>query len=389
MLKVIDTLTSMLKSLVLFGFVTATAVYAQSNGSGNTQPQAPYSSDEVIRKVISEIVQSVDKAFTSLGNQALNDAGQTILWMLIAVLIAWYALRSYIGNGMTSFLEEAITLFLIVGVVQLLLWSGGIEGIEKFISSIASSIAGEQLSDLPTALNSVLNQTFTAAKRVLSMPSIKSDSGFSVGQILTAIPQTIAQYIAKFIAVGFMILGASVYVANIILAYGMIVIAKALAPIMLPWLLLPQASFLFDGWLRFFIGACLIKVIGAFFIKLTNNWITSIVDLSQNVLINSNVDPYTLYIGNLLIYMAIAFMAAVVAYLMIMLPAIASGIISGSTARAGFSGMSTLTGGAGGRGIQQGLAAPSKAGMSAAKALDKISSKMAETAKSTTKQKTP
>ncbi len=362
-------------SMVVLSVFFSGNSYAQPAEGSNLKPQPVYSTEEVIKKVISEIVQAVDKAFKSLGNQAFDDAGQTILWMLVAILIAWYAVRSFVGKGINAFLEEAITLFLLVGVIQLLLWSGGITAIESFISSLAASIAGESLADLPTTLNTILNKSFTATMRVLSMPSLKSDSGFSLGQLVTALPQSLAQYIAKFIAAGFIIVGACVYVANVILAYGMIIIAKALAPIMIPWLLIPQASFLFDGWLRFFLGACLVKVIGAFFIKLTNSWITGIVEVSQNVLLDANVDPYTLYIGNLLVYMAIALMAGLVAYLMIMIPGIASGLISGSSARTGFSGMSTLTSGLGGRGVMGGtkksVSAPAQAAMALSKKLSK------------------
>ncbi|MEQ6436326.1 type IV secretion system protein [Comamonas sp. w2-DMI] len=226
---------------------------AVATSSSEKKPQATYPGAALIQQVISEIVQAVVKGFDDLANNAgFDDVGQTIMYMLMAVMLAWASVRSMFGAGINAFLEEAISLLLVMGIIQLLLWSGGIDGIEKFINSIATNIAGDDLSNLSSTLESSLKRTFKACLDILTMPSIESNSGWNVAQVLVAIPQTILQVFAKFISAAFVVLSCAIFVANVVLAYGSLIIAKALAPIMIPWLLLPSASFLFDGWLKFF-----------------------------------------------------------------------------------------------------------------------------------------
>lgn len=346
---------------IILSQIILSPAYAQSDqnsGEGDVasvanpkQPQVAYNGDELIVQVIKEIVQAVVAGFDKLENNAgLDDAGQTIMYMLLSVMLAWGAMKSMTGNGVTSFMEEAIVLLIMVGVIQTLLWSGGIKGIESFINSIASSIAGDDLSNLDSTLTKAVTRNFNAVLDILTMPSIESNSGWGLGKVLVAIPQTILQIFAKFIAACFLVISCGIFIANVVLAYGSIIIAKALAPILIPWLLLPSASFLFDGWLRFFLGSCMFKVVGAFFIMLTDNWISAIAKISKNVKVGTEVDALALYSGNFLIYAAIIMIAATTAYLMTMVPTIAAGIISG-TNRAAFNGTAALSKGVGaGRG---------------------------------------
>lgn len=359
----LNSIFTIILALILVSFSGGGAL-AQSSGDGTEaiatsgsekKPQATYPGAALIEQVISEIVQAVVKGFDDLANKSgFDDVGQTIMYMLLAVMLAWALVKSLFGAGISAFLEEAISLLLVMGIIQLLLWSGGIDGIEKFINSIATNIAGDDLSNLSSTLQTSLKGTFKACLDILTMPSIESNSGWNVAKVLVAIPQTILQVFAKFIAAAFVVLSCGVFVANVVLAYGSIIIAKALAPIMIPWLLLPNASFLFDGWLKFFLGACMFKVVGAFFIKLTDNWITGIATIATKVKVDTDVDALSLFSGNFLVYVAIILMSACSAYLMIMVPSIASGILSGSAARAGFTGVSTLMNGVGGRSISSG-----------------------------------
>lgn len=348
------------KSRVTSAFVALYLILSSVAHAETAQPT--YSTAQVIRQVIAEITRSVSDGFTGLNSGMFDTAGQSILWMLILILMVWSAIKSYFGPGFNSFIEDSIVLFLQVGIIQLFLWSGGIAAIEAFINSIATAIAGADLSSLPETVGGTLQKTFESVFKILTMPSIETKVGFSLEKLLVALPQLILQYFAKFISAALVLLGALVYIANVILAYGSIVIAKSLAPVLIPWILVQQTSFLFDGWLRFFIGACLFKVVGAFFIKLTSNWIDSITLISERVKLSADTDPYTLFAGNLIVYVAIIFLAGAAAYLMTMVPSLASGLISGSTMGAGFKGMGALTGGLGGKMIGAATRGQSNAG---------------------------
>ncbi|WP_080746934.1 type IV secretion system protein [Comamonas thiooxydans] len=318
----------------------------------NKVQQPAFDASGIINQVINQIINSVEDGFQSLSNSpSLEDAGNSIMYMLMAVMLAWAGLKSMLGNGISSFFEETVVILIMMAVIQALLASGGIDGIEKFINGVASSIAGSDMSNLRSTLDSTIKKTFNAVVNILSMPSISSASGWSVGQILTAIPQMIAQIFSKMISAMFLVMASGIFIANVIIAYGSIMIAKALAPILIPWLLLPSASFLFDGWLKFFLGSCMFKVVGAFFVKLTESWVSGIADISVNVKVGTEVDAVALFAGNMLIYAAIIMMSATAAYLMMQIPIIAPGIVSGSS-RAGFTGLANFMGGAGGGAIK-------------------------------------
>lgn len=55
-----------------------------------------------------------------------------------------------------------------------------------------------------------------------------------------------------------------------VLSLGLISIVKLLAPVFVPFLVLPVTSFLFDGWLRNLIVAVLYEVVGAIILGLSN-----------------------------------------------------------------------------------------------------------------------
>lgn len=335
----------------------AGGAFAQSQGGGApTSPpqrvqQPAFDASGIINQVIESIIAAVESGFTNLSQSpSMADAGYSIMYMLMAVMLGWAGLKAILGNGISSFFEEMVVLLIMMAVIQALLSSGGIDGIEKFVNGVATNIAGSDMSNLRLTLDSTIKKTFNAVVDILSMPSIASASGWSIGQLLTAIPQMMAQILAKMICAMFLVLSSGIFIANVIIAYGSIMIAKALAPIMIPWLLLPSASFLFDGWLRFFLGSCMFKVVGAFFVKLTESWISGIAAISVNVRVGTEVDAVALFAGNMLIYASIIMMSATAAYLMMQVPIIAPGIISGSS-RAGFQGVASMMGGAGGKAI--------------------------------------
>ena len=324
------------------------------------EAQNGFSGDALVQQVISNLVQSIVSGFRNLEDKvSLKDAGSTILYMLVALMLAWAAVKAMVGNGLNSFIEEMMAVLLTLAVIEMFLNSGGIDGIERFIDSIASGIAGQNLSGLENSLKTVVLKTFNAVLDIITMPSIESSSGWNVVKVLVALPQGIMQILAKFIAASFLVMSCGIFIANIVLAYGSIIIAKVLAPIMIPWLLLSHTSFMFDGWLKFFIGSCLFKVVGAFFIQLTSNWIDNIALISKNVKVDTNVDALALYSGNLLVYAAIILMAASSAYMMMMVPGIASGLLSGSSGK-GFTGTAGMTNGAGFKGISRGTGAGSR-----------------------------
>ena len=65
-------------------------------------------------------------------------------------------------------------------------------------------------------------------------------------------------------------------------------------------------------------------------------------EVATSVVTDSKVDPYELIVANFVVYVSIVGLAGLAAYLMTMVPKIATGLISGAGGN-GFSGMKTIT----------------------------------------------
>jgi type IV secretory pathway VirB6-like protein len=119
------------------------------------------------------------------------------------------------------------------------------------------------------------------------------------------------------------------------IGFLMFSLGAMLAPLFIPFLLLPYMSYLFDSWLRFMISATMYKVAGAAVIALG----TGIMDKTLGSLLTSLAGPvgaqditgYLTEAGTAAVYgMMVAAVALSLAYLMLTLPSIAQGLISGS-----------------------------------------------------------
>lgn len=105
-------------------------------------------------------------------------------------------------------------------------------------------------------------------------------------------------------------------------------IGAMLAPIFIPWIVFGAASWLFDGWLKFMISATMYKIAGAAIIALGNAVIGSAM---KSILDQPWASVGLGEAGSItLSAMLVAAVAVALAYLMLTLPTIAQGLISGS-----------------------------------------------------------
>ena len=328
------------------------SAFAQGTGTaGGAQPdsslvinQDDYKVDTIGQTIMRQIVEKVSNGLEDLNNNtAISGASGTIITLLMATMLAWGLIKAMFGNGFNQFIEEVIHIFMIWGIVQAILHAGGIEGIQGLIDSMASSFANADMSTLSGAMNGSVENTFSALSSILSMPS--SDTKLSLTKLKEMLPLVaifIVQLLGKITAGFIVVIAFVVYAANVILSFCSVILATAFAPIMVPFLLNQHTSFLFNSWLRFFIGALLMKCVGAFFMNFTNTLMKSMNEVATSVVTDSKVDPYELIVANFVVYVSIVGLAGLAAYLMTMVPKIATGLISGAGGN-GFSGMKTIT----------------------------------------------
>lgn len=360
-----------IKWLVLAFFFGLTAVVGSSHGqdapdvSQGYEPeqhaviQKSYNTADLGSAVVKTVVDEVSSVIGQLeSNKTIESAGDSILYMLFAIIMAWSLLKAMMGNGFNQFVEEMIVVFLYWGIVYAFLHAGGIQAIKQFVDSVASAFVGKDMSTLSGALKSTVETGFDAITSIVSMPDLqtrlmetmsageKEEFESNTGEIPLMI-LSFVNIVSKLVT-GFIVAIALVtYCANILISFASIAIAVALAPIMVPFYILPSARFLFDGWLRFFLGAAFIKVVGAFFLRFTDELMRSMLTVANNLYLPKNTDFMTLLNGNFMLGICSIILAMLSAHVMAMAPGIASGLFSGSSVSAGFAGMSKAIGGMG------------------------------------------
>lgn len=362
----------------ILGFFFLTCSFAQVGDATTkpvTQQQPSYDVNNIGQEVVKQVVVKLSAVIENLSNnQTLKSAGDSILAMLFALVIAWSLVKAMMGNGFSQFVEEMIVIFLYWGIVYAFLNAGGIGAISSFIDSIASAFVGKDMSKLSGALENSVNSGFGAIADIVSMPS--TTTNYRLTQISKWIPMAInaiVQLIAK-IATGIIIALAMVtYIANIVVSFASIALAVALAPVMVPFLIVSGTSFIFDGWLRFFITSCLMKVVGAFIMMFTSKMMEKMVEISSKIDLPSNADMFQLMSANFVVYISLILIAMVSASMMVMVPSLANGLVSGSGSSAGFSGLNKVLGGTG-------MTALNRVGTPAGKSAGKLAGKTAQAA---------
>lgn len=328
--------------------------YAQSSNTSAPVSQPPAAAD-TLQKVVAAIVQTVTAAFEALiKNEGLASAGSTLTNSLFVMVLAWAMVKTMIsGEGLNGIVAEAIPLFATMAIIKGLLESGGVSQIVSTMDSVAASFGatGTLSSDLTEAAKKGL----TAISNILTMPSPSSNVPLSFDAISNAIGMAITAMIgvlARLLAAILVVIGVSIYMATIVLAHGSIMLAVAMAPIMVPFILVPALGWIFDGWLKFTIGAGMIKVVGTFMIAFTDQLMDGLATLSEKVKLPENTDFATLTTTNLVVMMGLVLLAFMATYMMIQVPQLATGLLSGSAGGAGFRGIRAVSGGVGFQGAK-------------------------------------
>ena len=367
----IDFLRSKLKWFVLAFAIGITVAFGNSSAQVNLAdvitgpkptyeamvlPQKTFDPGEVGQQVVTQVVTKLAEVVTALeNNAALKGAGETITALLFAIIMAWSLIKAMMGNGFNQFIEEMIVVFLYMGIAYAILHAGGISAIRGFIDSIATAFAGEQMGTLEGALKTTVNSSFKAISDILSMPSASSEmSLMNPKEWIPLAIVSLVQLVGKLLTGIMIVLALVVYATNIVIAFASIALAIAFAPIMVPFLIMQPTSFLFDGWLRFFLGACMMKAVGAFFMKFTNEMMNAMVSIAEKISIPVDTDFLSLLNANFMVYVCCILLSLMSAYLMTMVPGLATGLVSGSASRAGFSGLNTVLGGTGLRALNNG-----------------------------------
>lgn len=344
-------------SLVLAGVLLSltfnTLVAAQTTPAPSESAKAPVSQPPIQTDTMSTSVRAVVSTITSafeslLQNDGVKEAGKSITYMLFTLVLAWGLIKAMVeGEGINGIAATIIPLVGTLAIVTMLVDSGGVGKITGFMDSLAASFGMN--SSLADSIQTGIYRGFSAVVNVLSMPSLNTNvpmDMFHLDQVVGVAISTLVGVLARLITAVLVIIAVAIYVANIVLAHGSIMLATALAPLMIPFILLPSLGFIFDGWLKFTLSAAMMKVVGAFMIGMTDSIMSGLVTLSEKVKLPADTDYSTIMIANYIVYAGLILMAGLCAYLMMMVPSLAQGLLSGNGGH-GFRGMKAITSGSG------------------------------------------
>jgi len=307
--------------------------------SNAAEPDAP-----TLALVMTKVVGTVGASMNSLRTTpALAGVSDTLLYSLAAIVLAWGLMKGMIeGSGINSVVSELIPVVMTIAIVTAM--TSGVGSIVQTLDNIASAISGRPGGNLTEDLGNGVQKGLIAVDNLLRMPSTNSTVtiGFDIGKALGVFGSFIIVVIAKVIAAFFIIASVGIYCGNIVMAYFAITLAIAMAPVMIPWLMLRPMAWLFDGWLKFTIGAGFLKIVAMFALSLTDKLMSGLVELSEQAKVAPDADWATIQTTSMVVAVGLVLIAGLCAYIMMQTPQLAMGLLQGSAGGAGFTGLRSI-----------------------------------------------
>jgi len=310
---------------------------------------------------VENAINSIFQQIGTLDYAMLMPEGEKLFGLLAVIVISWMGIRYLLQSGsmtdlMGSFIQSILMIGLVYWFIQpgsytMIFGTGAIDdtssGIVGSMNVIAGKIIGGDSSlagSITSTVSMLIGKSFEIA---VALKNEFFKDGSSWMTLISSFFKNLFVIIYYVVAMFMLLLAGLIFFAVTVYSQIMIIIALILGPVLIPWMLLPAASFLFDGWLRFLIIGALTKVVGAIMIAVSAKVLDAVV---LNI---AGADFATQIISAM---MAMLFSLLIV-YLMSQIPSIASSIIQGGSGANLMRGISSggRLAGAGGRAIGEGM----------------------------------
>lgn len=306
------------------------------------------------QSIISQISSRVASQLDALGNNAsLTGFGQYVTAFFLVALMAWTSVKTMAsGKGFGELLGEWVPIFVSFGVVTLFLDRSAGNLIVSTMDGIGAAIGGANMATIESAIRTCAEPIFRAIAAVVDQPRVtgaSTDEGF-IATLVAGAVSGLMSAIAKVVTAFILIMAGVLMVATVIMGFISVKLVLMLAPVMVPFLMFRPMSWVFDSWLKFLLGACMLKIVVAFLLQVASGLLASMSTLAlQHYNEARNASPWeTMYADVVLLGMMLVF-ALLSMLLLMQAPGIATGLLSGSASGTGFSGIKGLTQSAGGR----------------------------------------
>lgn len=278
----------------------------------------------------------------------LDSLGWKILSFLAAANVVWLLIKGHFsGSGLNGALADLVPFGIACAIAAAFMGGGGpgamslVSALDASINAIGGALTGAPMGSVGELLMSAAATALGTIRNLLFMPASTTPvAGFLQGllQVVTAIPAVFMSLIAAIVATFLILVALGVYMANLVISQVTLEIAKIFAPVFIPFLVWRPTSWLFEGWLRFFLGAALLKIVGLLLLQVTSVMMQSVLDLSAQIAASMPKDAIAApFVFDITRYGVIILMSGIGALMMSKAPSIASGILSGSGG-VGFSG---------------------------------------------------
>jgi hypothetical protein len=304
---------------------------------------ADFSGIETVFKVFKETAEAAANA------EALNGVGMQLLAAILALLFVYQTIITLVeGSSGRKLMAECINLIMLGSIAAFLISPAGAPKITNVLIESADQIATKINPGLSTGSDGKVDGFQTAMAPLFLMmdaavaiwdsdrPKTVADDQKSVWTKMAdavidawsfSILFWVVQALLKLCAVVIIILAAGIAMCQVISSQLLIHIAVLLAPLFIPFMVWERASFLFDGWLRFFIKSVFHKIIGLVMMGLLSKTVSASLKVTQDSLASDAFNSQWMRITAL---MGVIILVIVLAYMMWQIGSIADGLISGS-----------------------------------------------------------
>lgn len=207
---------------------------------------------------MNKITEVIDKFSQDYRESAgVQNASQTLLGGLSIIALALAGFKLALTSGSLSEpMSRMITTIFTIGFAMFLSSKEGFDmffpnGIDNLINHLVNLAGGTDKIGL--MLQKFMENEFEVIGKV-----IEQFKAYSLWDWITKSGFTIIVMIGLFIA---LLVATLVGMIATLTALVVLAISFAVGPIFIPFLVLEKTSFLFDGWLKFTINACLTKLI--------------------------------------------------------------------------------------------------------------------------------
>jgi type IV secretory pathway VirB6-like protein len=301
-------------------------------------------------QVFVNLFNSLITASTAQAGALVAD-GTDLTWKIVGIMIAWYLLQAILSENMAETFASIMNLMFKAAFILYLLGSWNNGYVSDFFTATMDSYAqtasggsanaSAGVQGIVGTINAIMGPT-TTNPICTSLPGGSTsclDTNGGIGTFLKMIggglPGGLAMWvlsvIVKFLACGLLVLLAAVYMLIVNMGAILVGVGLTLGAILVPFMLLPPAEFLFDGWLRFMITAGLMKVVGAVLMTIVNTAIVAASGFVNTTLGNmsgtagvasaTTIDTFALLV--------VCVITCIGIFLMWQVPGIAGGLVSG------------------------------------------------------------